>query len=438
MRPRKYRRSSARALTRAGPAVTLGGPVFRKFLAKLPLTDRITFVRELQAAAAWGLYSGLALSLLSIIGRRIGVSVGGLAFMLSMPFVGAFGSFFVGHLAAHRRKMPFVFWPNLAASLVLMLAGFVRRPAFFVAVVSAWYVLNGLSGPAYASIVRANYGDANRGRLMGYLRIVITSLVAIFSFVAGQLLDLHPDAYRVLLPVGALFGTANAFLFRRIRVRADPARSFPEGAVPLGATLSRAFRDRSFLLFQVLMTAATLPDKLGIPLEPILLVDVIGIGYRDAGLILGTLTSVVNLLGFWLVGRLAKKGRALMMLPAMFVLQAGRWAALALATRVPDLVPVSVISGLMNPGFELFTMFAIMEFAPGPELPAYIGIHNALWGIRGLAGPALGTLVVESGLLGLRPTLWMIAGLTLAGAAALQVFERARNRRLRSTPLAAL
>ena len=89
-------------------------------------------------------------------------------------------------------------------------------------------MLNGLSGPAYASIVRANYGDANRGRLLGYLRIVITSLVAVFSFVAGQLLDLHPDAYRVLLPVGALFGTASAFLFRRIRVRADSSRSSPK------------------------------------------------------------------------------------------------------------------------------------------------------------------------------------------------------------------
>ena len=109
-----------------GPAATLPGPVFRKFLAKLPLTDRITFVRELWAAAAWGLYSGLALSLLSIIGRRIGVSAGGLAFMLSMPFVGAFGSFFVGHQAAAGGRCPSCSRPNLAASLVLMLAAFVR------------------------------------------------------------------------------------------------------------------------------------------------------------------------------------------------------------------------------------------------------------------------------------------------------------------------
>jgi hypothetical protein len=411
--------------------------VFRKFLAKLPLTDRITFFRELQAAAAWGLYSGLALSLLSIIGRRIGVSTGGLALMLSMPFAGAFGSFFTGHLAARRRKMPFVFWPNLAASLVLMLAAFARRPAFYVAVVSAWYVLNGLSGPAYASIVRANYGEADRGRLMGYLRIVITSLVAVFSFVAGQVLDLHPDAYRVLLPVGALFGTANAFLFRRIRVRADFTRGLPSGGVTMRSTLSRVFRDRSFIMFEVLVGFASMPDKLGIPLEPILLVDEIKIDYRSAGLVLGTLTSVVNMLGFWLIGRLARKGRALTMFPALFGLLAIRWAVLAMATRVPHLVPASICSGLMNPGFELITLFAIMEFAPGPELPSYIGVHNALWGIRGLVGPALGTLVVESGLLGLRPAFWTIAAITMVGAVALQVFERTRNRRLRSTPLAA-
>ena len=300
--------------------------------------------------------------------------------------------------------------------------------------VSAWYIFNGLSGPAYAAIVRANYGEAERGRLLGYLRIVITSLVAVFSFVAGQVLDLHPDAYRVLLPVGALFGTANAFLFRRIRVRAEAARGLPGGGMRPGSMLSRVLRDRSFILFEVLVSFASMPDKLGIPLEPILLVDEIGIGYRDAGLVLGTLTSVVNMLAFWLIGRLAKKGRALTMFPALFALLAIRWAVLAMATRVPHLVPASVCSGLMNPGFELITMFVLMEFAPGPELPSYIGVHNAMWGIRGLIGPALGTLVVETGLLGLRPALWTIAVITMVGAVALQVFDRARKRRLRSTP----
>jgi hypothetical protein len=145
----------------------------------------------------------------------------------------------------------------------------------------------------------------------------------------------------------------------------------------------------------------------------------------------------VNMLGFWLIGRLARRGRALTMFPALFGLLAVRWAVLAMATRVPRLVPASIRSGLMNPGFELIIMFAIMGFAPGAEMPSYVGIHNALWGLRGLVGPALGTLVVESGLLGLRPAFWTIAAISMVGALALQIFERARNRRLRSTPLAA-
>jgi hypothetical protein len=71
-----------------------------------------------------------------------------------------------------------------------------------------------------------------------------------------------------------------------------------------------------------------------------------------------------------------------------------------------------------------------MEFAPGPELPSYLGMQNALLGIRGLVGPALGTLLVESGLLSLRQALLMIAGLTLAAAVALHAFERVRHGRL--------
>ncbi len=403
--------------------------MFRKFLARLPLTDRITFVRELWAAAAWGLYSGLGLSLLSIIGRRIGVSTGGLALMLSMPFAGLFASFFVGHLASHRRKMPFVFWPNLASAMVLMLAALARTPGVYVAVVSAWYFLNGLPGPAYAAIVRSNYGDANRGRLLGYLRIAITLIAALTSAAAGAILDLHAEAYRVLLPVGALFGVANALLFRRIRVRSERAGSNLAVVGSLRSTLARIRSDGAFLAFLGLAFLASGPDKLGIPLEPILLVDDIGIDYRSAGLIFGTLASAVNMLGFWLVGRIVKPGRALALLPKVFVLLACRWAVLALATRVPHLLPAAILSGLMNPAFELVTMFAIMEFAPGTELPAYMGAHYALLGVRGLVGPALGTFIVERGLLGLRPMLWLIAALTLVGAAALQVFASLRHRR---------
>jgi MFS family permease len=408
--------------------------VFRRFLAKLPLTDRITFVRELLAAVAWGLYSGFALSLLSIIARRIGVSAGGLAFMLSMPFAGVLGSFIIGQLAFRRRKMPFVFWPNLAAAGVLMLAAFARTPAVYVAIVSAWYVLNGLTGPAYAAIVKANYGDENRGRLLGYVRMMITLIMALTSFAAGVILDLHPEAYRILLPFGALFGVANAFLFRRIKVRSGRSSGSPAGAASLRSSLSRVRRDRPFVWYLVLMFIAALPDKVGIPLEPILLVDEIGIDYRSAGLILGTLTSAVNMLGYWLVGRLAKHGRGFTLLPGVFALSAGRWVVLALATRTAHLVPASIITGLMNPAFDLLPMFAVMEFASVPELPFYMGIHNALLGIRGLIGPSLGMLIVESGLLGLRQTFWMIAVLTLAGAVFLQVFERRRHRRMAAAP----
>ena len=187
-----------------------------------------------------------------------------------------------------------------------MLAGFARTPGIYVAVVSGWYFLNGLSGPAYAAIVRSNYSDANRGRLLGYIRIVITLIAALASAAAGAVLDLHADAYRVLLPAGALFGVVNALLFRRIRVRSERTASNPAVSGSLRSTLSRIRADRPFLAFLALAFLASGPDKLGIALEPILLVDEIGIDYRSAGLIFGTLASAVNILGFWLVGRLVK------------------------------------------------------------------------------------------------------------------------------------
>lgn len=396
-----------------------------RFLARLPLTDRICYSRERWAAVAYGFYSGFALSLLSIIARRIGASAAALTFMLSMPFVGAIGSFVAGHLAERRKKMPFVFWPNLAASAALLFVALARSPSAYVAVISAWYVLSGLAAPAYASIARTNYGEADRGRVLGRLRLIMTSIAAATSFAAGTILDLHPQAYRILLPFGALFGVANAFLFRRIRVRAD--RAAPAAGLTLRGTLSRIRGDRTFVVFLAIVFFASTPDKLGIPLEPILLVDEIAIDYRTAGLVLGTITSLASMLGFWLVGRIATRGRALTLLPSVFALLAARWGVLALATRPLHLVPASICMGMVNAGFELIMMFAIMELAPGSELAPYIGLHNALYGVRGLIGPALGTAIVQGGLLGIRPLLGLVAATTFVGAVMLQVFERRRH-----------
>jgi hypothetical protein len=57
-----------------------------------------------------------------------------------------------------------------------------------------------------------------------------------------------------------------------------------------------------------------------------------------------------------------------------------------------------------------------------------IGLHWTLFGIRGLAGPAIGTWLYSSGLLSLNDIFWLITGLLVLGSCLMMFYA------LRSSP----
>ena len=180
--------------------------MLKGFLSRLPLTDRITFSRELVSGALYGVFVGIALPLVPIMARKIGMSTAAITAMVTMQFVGALFGVLLGHVAARRAKMPFVLWPNVVARGLIGLLAFARSPVFFLVVASAYNLLVNLTAPGYASIMRSNYSDAHRGRLMGNIRVLITIVAAVFSLAAGIVLARHEDIVRWLFPIAAVFG----------------------------------------------------------------------------------------------------------------------------------------------------------------------------------------------------------------------------------------
>ena len=73
-------------------------PRLRVYFARLPLTDRITFSKEMQSSIAYGIFAGLALPLLPIVARTIGMSPAGITAMVTMQFIGSLFGIVVGRL----------------------------------------------------------------------------------------------------------------------------------------------------------------------------------------------------------------------------------------------------------------------------------------------------------------------------------------------------
>jgi hypothetical protein len=341
-----------------------------------------------------------------------------MAVMLAMPFVGLFLSIYFGHLTTRRRTASLVFWPGLVSRALLAGMVLVTTPGPYVALMSAFNLISVLSGPAYASLIRANYGEPHRGELMGNARIVTTLGSAVFAYLAGVGLSLLPGGYRWIFPLGAIFGVAASFVFRRVRPRRGEETGHDAGRSFLDALRSLR-EDRRFLVFQLLLLLCAGPNKLAIPLEPIWFVDHLRIDYQEAGLILGTVYSVCSVLGYILWGRLTRGRDPLLLLLVVLALYALRYPILAVATVPGHVAFASVLAGLSDSGFELVMLFSLIRLSRGRNFALAYGLHSAFVGFRGLVGPFIGSWLYGTLGVSIETIFW---GITVATAAGIVAF----------------
>ena len=196
---------------------------------------------------------------------------------------------------------------------------------------------------------------------------------------------------------------------------------------------ARLRHDGAFLAFLAIVFVCALPSKLAAALEPIRFVDELKIGWQDSGFVLGTVVSLVSVAGYLAWPRLLKRFNPFALLALVTALMAIRFGVIAAATRPLHLVPASVLAGLTSGGWELACLFCIVRLADSDHFPIAMGLHTTLVGVRGLFGPGLGTWLYASGAVSLPAIFWLLAVLTLVGAAGL-LWYSIRLRRAHPAP----
>jgi MFS family permease len=359
--------------------------------------------------------------------------------MVTMQFVSGLFGVLLGKIAEKRRKMPFVTWPNIAGRAAVALLVFARTPAAFLVIASVFYFSLNLSGPAYASIMRTNYSGPHRGRLMGNIRILVTLVSAAISTAAGVVLVQNEHLVRWLFLASGLFGVLSSVVFGTVKVRRDPGMSAPAyladsaptypaaAGAPRGSTLRVLAANRPLLVFLAVFFLCASPDKLAVPLEPVWMVDGLHIDYAQASFLLGTVTSLASVAGYFFWARATKRRSCFTLMFLVVLLYAARFASLALARTGPQLLPMSILSGICNAGWDLVPLFCMIELTDPSTFSLAIGVHTTLFGIRGVLGPALGTYLYSSTALKLPGIFWLIAALIGAGALLMLVFSRRQS-----------
>jgi MFS family permease len=398
---------------------------FGKYLGSYPLSDRATFIYDGSSGFWCGIFNGLALPLIGVVGRKLGMGSGMLALLMGSQFVGLLLNLWFGHLSRSGDLVAYVFWPSFLARSSLALVALVVSPIAFLLVMGSYYIVSCLAGPAYSSIMRSNYSDANRGRAMGHIRIMMMTVSALCAAFAGAFFQVFPEGYRIIFPAAAVAGALSSLMFRKVKPRMGAGKRQESADKPRESfrqSLAFLCRDKGFLVYMAIYFVMGFPDKIMIPLEPIRLVDELGAGYGAAGLVLGTVPLAGAVLGYFLCSRLANKSDPFLLLVATVFLSSTRFLGFALAGVPVHLMPGSFLNGVANAGWDLLPLFTILLFAKGEKLGLYMGLFNTLVGLRGLMGPALGTWLYEG--LGMRiiDIYWVAFAIEVAGGLLLLAF----------------
>jgi MFS family permease len=366
---------------------------------------------DISATLLFTVFAGLTGPFLGLVLRRelgatplqfaVMSSAGGACLLLSLLWAKAFHG---------RPPLPYLVWLGFVARGVFLLVPFVSSAWSFVGLVIARDFFGAAAAPAQAAVVERVYPRAQRGRALGLVRMAGAVLGIGLALAAGQLFD--RVGYRWIFVAAALLGMAASLRLRRLAVPepASCAGEAPAGLRGAGLTVREDHAFRRLLVASFLFGFGCWIQT---PAHPLLLVDVLGVSASQVG-VFASVAAVATLAGSAYWGWLVDRKSSLEALRMMYLVGATTPLIYYLAWSPWVLVASAVTDSLLSVGLELVWMMAVIDVA-GPQRTAqYVAIGATLAGVRGVAGPLVGGLVIHS--FGIRAVYLIASILTFSGA----------------------
>jgi MFS family permease len=348
-----------------------------------------------------------------ILRRELGASAWQLSMLASANAACLLLSLLVARLVDGHRPLPWVVWPAAAARGLFLLAPFITTPGPFIGLLVAGTLLGTLSGPAQAAVIERLYPQEERGRALGFVRVVGAVAAIGLAVGAGQLVTRL--GHRWVFAVAGLMGIAAALRMRQLPV--------PE-SVPLAPrprpTLREAWRTvRADHGFRRVLLASFLFGTgiwLMMPANPILLADVLHATPEQVG-VFAAAAAGAALAGNLVWGRIVDRRSSVPALRVVYLIGSLTpliyWGASVWATSAWVLLGAAVVESLMHTGLDFVWMLAMIELGGKERTPQYAAIGATMAGVRGILGPMASALLLQT--LGLQVVYLTAAGLMACG-----------------------
>ena len=291
------------------------------------------------------------------------------------------------------------------------------------------FASNSLIVPAQNSIYQRNINPSRRAGVFGIVHSVGIAVSLVLTYLAGRLLDIREDSFRLILVVTGIVGFASAAILALVKIQ-EPMVKRERRPLnwkqlllePVGGTLRLLKENKPFAAFERSFSIYGMGFIMMQPIIPIYLVDRLQLTYTANFLAKGIVSQLGLLLLSPLIGKLhdrmhpfrfmAAAFGLLMVFPLLFVV-----SSLVQGEALLPVVIVFVaylIFGVAMAGVNITWNMGSIYFAGDEDASIYQSVHVTMTGIRGLIAPVLGYLVLK--LFSLTMVFVVAAGFFLAAA----------------------
>lgn len=367
------------------------------FADRVPREAREAYSKDAMAGILGASMMGMTLPFVIVIARKtLHATPLEIGFLLMAPVAGNLLSLAWANMTQGRRKMPYAVWPWIIARSLFFLVIFATCSKVFVAIYVVFWLISSAANPAYTELMKEIYPDSDRGKIMGYARVLTSVASTVLALIAGW--GLKYVSYRYVFPFAALFGVASCFVFRRIRA----TEATGSAGVPLlpyvWDSIVMLYRDKGFSWFCAGIFLFGFANFFCSPACALYEIDVLHVATVRTG-IFSFVASVCAMAGYFYWGSHLDRRRP----EKVVALQALVWMLIPLTYLLAKqwwvLMPAKVLGGFVGAGCDLAYFMGVLHFAPRERLAQYQAIFLTSMGIRGIAGPWLGAKVLEWGVL---------------------------------------
>lgn len=397
----------------------------RSFLYRLellltgPLPERVrhSMYVDIRGAVFYSAFFAI-FSFLPIILRRMGASVAELAYYYAIAAIGALATG-VGVWLMRRFGMARVaLFGWLAGRSAILFAGLASSVPALLIIITVFWILDYWASPAYVQAIQHLYPVRQRARVLAMTRLWMVGGILVATPLAGWVLDRW--GFQALMPVAGLGAVASAVIFSPL------LRSVPEIPPVVSRAASSPWHmvraDRGLRLYLAGTLLFGLSIVISNPILPAIQVDRLNLSYTAVGL-LGLVQSTFWFITYLFLGRLVDRFGGMAILVAVAVINCAVMLPFIWATSAWMLVPSFMAAGIVAAGADLAGLTALLELAGPERTPDYAAVNAIFTGVRGLAGPFIGSFLIQIGW-----PVWTVlalsTALSLAGAAVMMLLAR--------------